>query len=261
MGLPIYLISLKADVDRRKKVAEQFPAYYEAMCIVEAVNGRELSASEFHRKIVSYYNKTGRLMSPSELGCTLSHVRALELFIASGQPYALILEDDIIGDDAAICRIGEIASRLGENDFFVCGGQDGLTRSKFLFGRQEVEPDLFRVSNLSRQHLLRACCYVVTQTTARQIVLRNSAGVVLADYWATYFPSWKNTFYFANLLRHPLDLSCSNIESERKITRLNPPGVCRYLSRKFNRKLVRNFQALLARLQGCRRLVVPTLDE
>lgn len=251
--LPIYLISLKTDLARRERIAEQFPSYYVHMHIVDAVDGRQLSANDFHSSSVSYYNETGRLMTPSEVGCTLSHMNALKLFIASGKPYALILEDDIIGNDAAIHRIGEIASQLREKDFFVCGGQEGLTRYRFLFGKREIGPDLFRVSSLSRKHLLRACCYVITQTTARKIIERNSKRIMLADYWATYFPSKEFTFYFAKLLKHPLDLSHSHIEKER-LAKANPPGLCSFLSRKLNRKVVRNLQSLLAKAMGHERL-------
>lgn len=255
MELPIYLISLKTDQERRKQIAEQFPEHYEKMCIVDAINGRELNANDFHRMSLSYYNEAGRPMTPSEVGWTLSHTKALKLFIASGKPYALILEDDIIGNDTAIRRIGEIAHRLGENDFFVCGGQEGLKSSNFLFGKQKMDSDLFKVSSSSRKYLLRACCYVVTQTTAKMIVERNAKSIMIADFWASYFPRKDVTFYFANLLRHPFNLSRSHIHRER-LARTKPPGICNILSRKLNKKVVRNFQTLLAKVQGNKRLVV-----
>ncbi len=35
-------------------------------------------------------------LTPGELGCTLSHLQALQLFLDTDDQYALILEDDAI---------------------------------------------------------------------------------------------------------------------------------------------------------------------
>lgn len=47
----------------------------------------------------SYKHLHGRLWSPRELGCYLSHIECLKKFIESDADYALILEDDVTLDD------------------------------------------------------------------------------------------------------------------------------------------------------------------
>lgn len=41
----------------------------------------------------------GKILTPGEVGCALSHVKALEYFLETDDSYCLILEDDIKGGD------------------------------------------------------------------------------------------------------------------------------------------------------------------
>jgi len=213
--IPIYLVSLESDLERRERLAAQFPEHYGGMIHVNAVNGRELSARQYYEKNLRYVASTGKIMSPSELGCTLSHIRALELFVASGESRALILEDDVLGDDASLRRIDDIARGLAENSLLICGGQDGLKKRKYLLGKSALDRDVFRLTLFSHKYVFRACCYVVTQTTAKIILQKHSREVVLADNWGYFFPEKEVSIYFSNLLKHPVDLSDSHIEKDR----------------------------------------------
>jgi len=51
-------------------------------------------------------------MTPGEVGCALSHMKAYENLIHSGEEYALILEDDVIGNDKDIEKIQELIPEL-----------------------------------------------------------------------------------------------------------------------------------------------------
>lgn len=96
----IYVINLKKDIDRKKNIINELRKQniinYE---IINAINGNELS----HKEIISntFQNKKkinpwNTKMSPSQIGCALSHIKIYRQFIKSEYNFALILEDDAI---------------------------------------------------------------------------------------------------------------------------------------------------------------------
>lgn len=64
---------------------------------VPAVDGKLLDLSNDPRvSQVGYHRHHGKILNPAELGCYLSHIKALENFVADTEAqFALILEDDI----------------------------------------------------------------------------------------------------------------------------------------------------------------------
>lgn len=63
---------------------------------VEAVDGRlPEHVKREHADLPLFTKRCGRTMLPGEYGCYRSHIRALEAFVTSGAPLALITEDDI----------------------------------------------------------------------------------------------------------------------------------------------------------------------
>jgi GR25 family glycosyltransferase involved in LPS biosynthesis len=81
LNIPIYYINLKKDIDRdlymKNHLLElNFLNYYR----VEAVNGKE------------YEEING--LSQAEIGCVMSHIKALEYFLSSNNEIAIICEDD-----------------------------------------------------------------------------------------------------------------------------------------------------------------------
>ena len=71
---------------------------------VDAVDGRQLPGDELARFGLGWHRKYFQPLRPGEIGCYLSHVRALERFLASDHDAALIVEDDLhVASDAARC--------------------------------------------------------------------------------------------------------------------------------------------------------------
>lgn len=214
-NIPIYLVSLEQDTKRREELKLRFPNHYDDFIQINAVDGRKISAKEYYDKTIEYFIKTNKTMSPSELGCTLSHIKALEEFIKTNNNYALILEDDVIGEDKDIKKIIETAQRLDENTLFICGGQDGLNVNKYLIGKKYLINELYQLSKFSHKHVLRTCCYVITKKTATLILNHHKNSLTLADKWDNFFDGQNIRIVFQNILKHPIDLSHSHIENER----------------------------------------------
>lgn len=90
-----YVISLDRSADRLQAMAAQLDALGIAWSHVPAVDGYTLGELPWpgydHR---AYDINWGKSHHPGEVGCFMSHVRALETFLAGGADYGLILEDD-----------------------------------------------------------------------------------------------------------------------------------------------------------------------
>lgn len=93
---PIYYINLDDKVDRRSFMEKQFE-YWELKDYerVSAFDGRNSDLSEY---IAGRYPEN---ITNPELGCTLSHLKAIKhWYETSNTPYAIICEDDCLIDNA-----------------------------------------------------------------------------------------------------------------------------------------------------------------
>jgi glycosyl transferase family 25 len=100
-----YVINLARAPDRWAVMERRLDAARLPYVRVEAVDGRtiQLPIPEFdewtHRLM------TGRRPIPAEIGCYLSHLRAIDAFLATEDGHALILEDDALFDPSIVDAI------------------------------------------------------------------------------------------------------------------------------------------------------------
>jgi glycosyl transferase family 25 len=89
----IYYINLSARTDRRALMERQFGALGLPARRIEAFTPADLSPEQRQR-----YCNPARLycLALTELCCTLSHLAALDLLLASGAPHAAVFEDDVV---------------------------------------------------------------------------------------------------------------------------------------------------------------------
>lgn len=95
-NIPTFIISLPKDKHRREFLGGQLQKLDMPFTVLEAVNGKALSAEELAasydpKKAVRLFN---RELSKGEIGCTLSHVSIYRKMAAEDIPHALVLEDD-----------------------------------------------------------------------------------------------------------------------------------------------------------------------
>jgi glycosyl transferase, family 25 len=147
-----YLINLARRPDRRDKMATQLAALGVPLRPVDAIDARTTPDAEVDRVFAA-----GGPLGPLPKGdkcCTLSHRRTWEMFLASGDDRALILEDDVeidaagapllrdsswIPDDVGLLKIerfGPASQRVLLSDMRDVGGgrQIGRIRSKHTGG-------------------------------------------------------------------------------------------------------------------------------
>ena len=95
-GLPIFVVNMQRDTERRQHMAGLLAGLGLAAEFVGAVDGRTLTAPER-----AVYDPARALrvygveMRDAEIGCYLSHHRIYERMVREGIPVAMVLEDDI----------------------------------------------------------------------------------------------------------------------------------------------------------------------
>ena len=209
----VFVISLKSDEARREKLKERFKNYGEFK-LVEATDGRAMSAKEYYGYALPSLEAYGRLLSPSEVGCSLSHARAYEEFLKSDASFALILEDDVIGDESGIKKAFETAAKMDAGSALICGAQDGLEGRFSAFGKK-LDEDFWLVSKRSYGTIYRAAAYVLDRRAAEKILQTHKKALCVADFWQILLLKNGLKMYFSDIFAHPLDLSGSNIQAER----------------------------------------------
>jgi len=206
----VYLVSLERDSDRRENLKERFPISYPTMNHIVAVNGNALSAKEYFNYVYHTPQLYNRVMTPGELGCTLSHIKALETFLESGQTRALILEDDVLGDDDAIKSIHELSKVLPEDGILLCGWQEDIGLENRLFGKAYSSKQLFQLAPYSYQFAWGTFAYVVTRASATHIIAHHGKNVKLADGWEKIFAIKNRNVYYCCMLKHPSEFNASS---------------------------------------------------
>lgn len=96
--IKIYVVNLKNDKKRKKHIIKELKKQnIKNFKIIEAVNGNNFSSKELelhkhkNKKGLNFWNTP---MSPSQVGCALSHIKIYKNFVKSKYDVALIFEDD-----------------------------------------------------------------------------------------------------------------------------------------------------------------------
>lgn len=248
MYCSIYVISESDDNPRLKKIKSQFNRYYSMFNIIKAVMGGKLSAAEYYKYVCANFNYTQRILSPAEVGCALSHLSAYDAIIKQQVP-AIVFEDDIIGNDAALAQANMLAEQLGPNDIVLLGGLNGLVEKKYikyLSDESALVTDTGqlakKVDPLSYPYLGRNCCTLLGVGAAQIIREKQHACLHVADAWGYFSEQTALNFYYIELIDHPIidEHLDSYIEQERKSIKYIPSyqlalrNMVRLVSKKVN---------------------------
>lgn len=222
VDFPIYLVSLKQDIERRAKLKERFPETYPNFQYIEAVDGRMLSAKEYFRKAQGFFRAYNNIISPAELGCTLSHIKVLEEFLASEKEFCLILEDDVIGTDHDIAVIERTINMLSNKSsclFF--WGMFKTPYMRYQVGKK-TGLNFYLVNRFSYKYLYGTFAYTVARDVAKDILSVHQNSIVRADDWGVLLlKSQASSVYFKNIIKHPDVMTNSHIESERQFIKVS----------------------------------------
>lgn len=116
MKLGVYLINLDSSTDRLAQASAELKKHNIEFERISGVDGRKLDVkecSQYDSKRSNAY--TGRDLLGSEIGCYLSHKKALETFVNSDADLGLILEDDLHLNEKFTTMLLEIVKVLNSN--------------------------------------------------------------------------------------------------------------------------------------------------
>lgn len=255
--LNIYLISLDKDQERRERMKLNFPIHYLSMKWVSAINGKEMFAKDYFYYVNKYYKKNKKIITPSEVGCALSHIKVYKEFLKTDEKYCLILEDDIMANDNDILQIKKIIEYEKPNGLVLFGGQEGLPEDYFKYIYVEKVNQLYLISEFSKKFIIRTHCYAINREMAKYLIGFHENNLQVADHWKVLLKNKK--MYYLNLVKHPLNLSDSNIETERSFFYSNEKNFFKRvkdegLMLKIYNRIYNDFHSLILSMKGFKRL-------
>lgn len=95
---PIWVINLKRSIERREYITRHLSELELQFDLIEAVDGKQLTPDE----LAAIYDReqaiehTGRELTPSEIGCSLSHIKLYQKMVEEDLEEVIILEDDVV---------------------------------------------------------------------------------------------------------------------------------------------------------------------
>ena len=228
--MKIFVISIEDDNSPRLTKFLDRAFFQNSQVILKklGVKGGTLSAKQYFEQAVR-----GRVkpLSPSELGCTLSHLEALKSFLETDDQYALIFEDDaIIPENITLEKLEYEVQTIAwtENTLLSLGGiqmkeclkvRGKIKDFKFLDQRVlEVVPDFYHRVNY-------AVAYIVDRAMANNLIHYHHP-IRKADDWSYLFDfNDKSNILMTYLVDHPKieigeeNLQLSAIEAERVVSK------------------------------------------
>lgn len=100
-GMQTWVINLDRAPDRWTRISARLQQLGLPCTRLSAVDARDFSAMQAAQLDAdAYRHRHGMQPLPGELGCYLSHVAALQAFLASAADFALVLEDDALLHDS-----------------------------------------------------------------------------------------------------------------------------------------------------------------
>ncbi|EDM72747.1 hypothetical protein RAZWK3B_00965 [Roseobacter sp. AzwK-3b] len=168
---------------------------------IQPIEGAKLDANSYFGKILDNYRDTGELLSPSELGCTLSHISVYQRVVEANR-CAIILEADIsphgmhLEDAIAFCSGTDL-------DFVHLGWHPQISYNVYFVGRFDTRKQAFRIE--PSRNFYGAFAYYVSPTVAFELLDFHQATLRKADYWSEFFETSKTKPYFRPFFEHPLE--------------------------------------------------------
>ncbi len=93
--IPIYVISLATDAERRARLAAQFDGLDLPFQFLDGVDGRCLSEKTLEQAAPPHRRRYWSHLTRGEVGCALSHLAAIKKIAAGPDPFGAVFEDDV----------------------------------------------------------------------------------------------------------------------------------------------------------------------
>ena len=149
--------------------------------LIEAIDGKNLSLPNKNINSFFYMVKHGKKINLNELGCYLSHLKALRRFIECKEEFALICEDDIEFNEDLLQVVNKAIKSPIYFDLLRLSGSENKNKEKGLPIKLLSLVNNFSLSiNLTYKPI--AACYLVNKKAANKILNRIEVMHLPFDY-------------------------------------------------------------------------------
>ncbi|WP_313387105.1 glycosyltransferase family 25 protein [Chishuiella sp.] len=156
-----YLINLDRAKDRLKLMTKEFEKNNIEFNRIPAIDYKEININSYSIK-----NLYDRDLVPGEIGCYLSHLKTLKIFLNSSEEFAIILEDDAILEqnfDEVIYKTINSYNELDDsNKWDILKLKNGKRRN-------------IKIKNIDDRYFIGACGTSIPITTIGAIWTRSAA--------------------------------------------------------------------------------------
>lgn len=182
---------------------------------VYGIVGAREPASRFFTLMLQYFSHCGRLWTSGQVGCSLSHIEALENFLAGPAEYLLVIEDDIDLDGLDAASLSEAMRQSGAEYLNLC--QQGADNARRLLGRPAADnPQRLRLAPCSLYLVWHTAAYVVSRAGAEKYLPGMRACFTYADDFERIFHNRPVAYWLHPIIPHQTASAESAIESERQ---------------------------------------------
>lgn len=213
--IPVFVINLDFQVDRKAFMEQQLEALGIPFEIVAAVKGKELAPA----LVSTVYDEPqtlktqGKPLSLGEIGCALSHLSIYRKMLDNHIPASLILEDDALLHTDLPKVLHPLAERIAAEDKPVIYLLTHLIRYK-------RGPALPVASGYALHPMVDACCahgYLINKTAAEQMLQLFSPITYPIDAWKRIAETGRIRIEGLNpyVIGHSHHAKDSNIEQAR----------------------------------------------
>ncbi len=223
--MQVYIISIEDIQSPRwiQFISQPCIAHLDSNYVKVGVIGTNLSCKDYFNLAVKGRSKP---LTPGELGCTLSHLEAMNQFLETDDDYALVFEDDaLIPEDLRLDQLEQAlkAYHPPQNLLFSLGGIQLKVCSKVrgTFKQNFVD---HKVLNISPEFFDRVCytfAYIVDRKMAKTLINYHSR-IRRADDWSYLYDYDKLVnLYMTNIVDHPeitkdeKNIALSHLQAER----------------------------------------------
>ncbi|MEZ2901894.1 glycosyltransferase family 25 protein [Acinetobacter terrestris] len=224
--MKIFVISIEDEESLRinKFLTQPFFQQGTVPYVKVGVKGAEISVKQYFEMAVKGRSQP---LSPSELGCSLSHMSALKVFLETDDDYALILEDDaLFPQDLTFAQLtNELKnSNFPTNLLLSLGGiqmKESLKVRGIIRNQKFLNQNVLEVTPHYYHRVCAAFAYIVDRQMA-ETLLQYNARIRKADDWG-YLYDFESSSHIlmTHIVDHPplavgeTDESISKIENER----------------------------------------------
>lgn len=224
VSIPIYIVSLERDEERRKKISSSLSDLGIDFNFFNAVDAKNSDNNEILLK-----KKTtgdGGSMTNGEIACTLSHQGVYRDIINKNYKWCIILEDDVTVDRRLKLFLEGLESeednKLDEDNLYILGGQKGLhdypVLGLSLFNYISIGTIKLRHVTYNQKKIRRTCCYLISNKMCHELLsLDSSYGTYRADSWKLMKKEGIiKDFYLSEFITHPIaTIDNSHLERDR----------------------------------------------